>query len=59
MVKSIKGFNHDWTCLGFQYEVGKTYELPEGTLVMPCYHGFHAVDAKNPLSVFFVWARKA
>ena len=25
-VKGFKVFNPDWTCRGFQYEVGKTYE---------------------------------
>ena len=25
-VKGFKVFNPDWTCRGFQYEVGKVYE---------------------------------
>lgn len=25
-VRGYKVFCHDWTCRGFQYEVGKTYE---------------------------------
>ena len=29
VVKGYKMFNSDWTCKGFQYEVGKTYETKE------------------------------
>jgi hypothetical protein len=39
VVKGYKVFNHDWTCQGFQYEVGKTYEI-EGELRI-CKNGFH------------------
>ena len=41
-MKKIKGFkmtNEDMTCKGFQYELGKEYNL-EGELV-PCKNGFH------------------
>ena len=41
-IKSIlayKVFNSDWTCRGFQYEVGKTYSI-KGEPVM-CKSGFH------------------
>lgn len=34
-----KVFNSDWTCRGFQYEVGKTYEI-EGSPII-CERGFH------------------
>ena len=38
-VKGYKVFNPDWTCRGFQYEVGKTFEVD----VAPkcCDRGFH------------------
>lgn len=39
MVKGYKVFNPDWTCQGFKYEVGKTYELT-GELRI-CSNGFH------------------
>ena len=26
IIKGYKVFNHDWTCRGFQYEVGKTFK---------------------------------
>ena len=41
-MKAYKIFNNDWTCNGFQYEVGKTYHI-EGELEM-CHNGFHACE---------------
>jgi hypothetical protein len=38
-VKGYKVFNPDWTCIGFQYEVGKTYE--EDVTLSVCNRGFH------------------
>jgi hypothetical protein len=46
-VKAYKAFKPDWTCQGFQYEVGKEY-VHTGT-VKPCSSGFHACE--NPLDV--------
>ena len=43
---AYKGFNKDMTCLGFQYEEGKTYECEEAIL---CKSGFHA--CLKPLDV--------
>ena len=39
VVKGYKVFNPDWTCMGFQYQVGKCYEIPEKPVV--CEKGFH------------------
>ena len=39
VVKGYKVFNPDWTCMGFQYQVGKYYEIPEKPVV--CKRGFH------------------
>ena len=39
MTKGYKVFNPDWTCRGFQYEVGKTYE--EDVVPDVCKVGFH------------------
>jgi hypothetical protein len=47
-IVSYKGFNQDWTCRDFQYELGKTYEH-EGE-VEACAGGFHACE--YPLHVF-------
>lgn len=38
-MKGYKVFNPDWTCKGFRYEVGKTYEI-EGEPIL-CKRGFH------------------
>jgi hypothetical protein len=38
-IKGYKVFNPDWTCRGFQYEVGKTFRH-EGNIEM-CGAGFH------------------
>ena len=48
-MKGYKVFNPDWTCRGFQYEVGKTYETDDKLKI--CEKGFHfckvAVDCFN------------
>ena len=38
-MKGYKVFNHDWTCRGFQYSVGKTFE--EDVIPSCCEKGFH------------------
>ena len=38
-MKGYKVFNPDWTCKGFQYEVGKTYGMDEDPIC--CERGFH------------------
>ena len=39
---AYKGFESDLSCRGFQYEVGKTYKLPETETLELCRCGFHA-----------------
>jgi hypothetical protein len=39
-LKAYKVFNPDWTCKGFQYEIGKTYSIKEEPVL--CERGFHA-----------------
>lgn len=39
-MKAYKAFNPDMTCRGFQYEIGKTYEIKEEPIM--CARGFHA-----------------
>ena len=38
-MKGYKAFNQDWTCKGFQYEVGKRYTMDEDISI--CMRGFH------------------
>ena len=46
-IKAYKAFNHDWTCRGFRFRVGETYQhLGDVKL---CNAGFHACEA--PLDV--------
>lgn len=47
-IKAYKGFKRDLTCRGFQYEIGKTFEI-KGNITC-CAKGFHACE--SPLDVF-------
>ncbi len=47
-MKTYKGFDKNLQCRGFQYEVGKEYEI-EGEISV-CNRGFHACE--SPLEVF-------
>lgn len=38
-ITGYKAFNEDWTCRGFQYEIGKTYTMKEKPKC--CNQGFH------------------
>ena len=38
-MKGFKGFDKNLCCRGFQYEVGKTYEMEEPPII--CKQGFH------------------
>ena len=49
-MKGYKAFDSGWKCRDFQYEIGKTYELPEGQELKMCQCGFHF--CKNPIDVF-------
>ena len=52
-IKTFKGFDSELKCRGFQYEVGKTYTMPEGEKIKMCGNGFHAIAPdETPLRVF-------
>ena len=46
-MKYYKAMNKDFTCKKFQYEIGKTYELPKDTEMKIHYSGFHFCDILN------------
>jgi hypothetical protein len=48
VVEAVKAFSLDWTCRGYQYALGETYEH-DGE-VQACDSGFHACE--NPLDTF-------
>ena len=52
-IKTIKGFDGDLKCRDLQYEIGKSYTLPDGETPALCERGFHAISDKcSPLNVF-------
>lgn len=52
IITGYKGFDRDWKCRDFQYEVGKTYEI-EGEPKL-CERGFHFCT--SPFEVFEYYA---
>jgi hypothetical protein len=40
-VDGYKGTDSDMTCRGYQYELGKQCDMPEGEEVKDCFSGFH------------------
>jgi len=56
-ILAIKGMDHSLRCRGFQFEVGKSYEV-SGKIVA-CSNGFHSCpidDDSHPFSVFEYYA---
>ena len=49
---TYKGFDKDFKCRGFQYEVGNTYETDDD--IACCNRGFHACE--SPMEVFDYYA---
>ena len=47
-IKSYKGFDKNFKCRDFQYEIGKEYEMDEE--IKMCNRGFHACE--SPFEVF-------
>jgi len=51
-VKALKGFDTNLQCRGFQYEIGKSYEIESGKVARCTSHGFHACEG----SPFDIWS---
>lgn len=51
---AYKGFESDLSCRGFQYEIGKTYKLPETENPVLCNRGFHASPSLLNTFVFYI-----
>lgn len=54
-MNGFKGFNLNKTklfCKDFEYEVGKTYEIPKDKLKL-CYSGFHFCDNIKDVNMFY------
>lgn len=56
---AFKGFDKDLKCRDFQYEVGKTYSMPEKPKV--CERGYHCCTALSEVFLYYplwTWATK-
>ena len=59
-VYAYKGFEHDLTCKGFQYEVGKTYTMNGDPIL--CEQGFHCCVKLSDVFTYYPivkWAPSA
>ena len=52
-VKGYKVFNPDWTCRGFQYKIGKTYE--ENITPETCSRGFHFCERASDCFNYYLF----
>ena len=49
-IHGYKGFDENWKCKNFQFEVGKEFTIPAETPIKICSTGFHFCT--NPLDIF-------
>lgn len=50
-MKGFKGFDKNLCCRGFQYEVGKTYEMEEEPIL--CKRGFHFCETLEQAETYY------
>lgn len=50
-MKGFKGFDKNLCCRGFQYEVGKTYEMKEEPIL--CERGFHFCETLEQAEYYY------
>ena len=56
-VKGYKVFNHDWSCRGMQYEVGKSYEMDVEPII--CDRGFHFCQKLENCFEYYIFDPKS
>lgn len=54
-MKAYKAFEEDLTCRGFQYEIGKTYEMKDEPII--CKRGFHACTELDDVFKYYKFGR--
>lgn len=54
-MKAYKAFNKDLTCRGFQYEIGKTYEMKGEPII--CKRGFHACTELDDVFMYYKFSK--
>ena len=50
---TMKAIGHNMKCRDFQYEIGKTYEIPQDQRISVCSKGFHAIKKDLPPTALF------
>ena len=52
-VDGYKGTDKDMKCRGYQFELGKQFDMPEGEEIILCHSGFHLCQELNNVFPFY------